>query len=55
MSKIIEASKILNDTPKHTYIHVSIEFVQKSADERGVSFDEMIKIMEDEFNGKIEI
>ena len=34
------------------YIHLSEKFIQEQADEKGVTFDEMVKIIEEELNPK---
>jgi hypothetical protein len=39
-----------NRKPKAEYIHLSEEFIQQQADERGISFDDMVKIIEEELN-----
>ena len=34
------------------YIHLSEKFIQEQADEEGVTFDEMVKIIEEELKPK---
>ena len=34
------------------YIHLPAKFIQQRADEEGVTFDEMVKILEKELKGK---
>jgi hypothetical protein len=34
------------------YIHLPAKFIQERADEEGVTFDEMVKIIEEELKGK---
>ena len=38
--------------PKANYIHLSAKFIQERADEEGVTFDEMVKIIEEELKPK---
>lgn len=37
---------------KADYIHLSTKFIQERADEEGVTFDEMVKIIEEELKPK---
>ena len=37
---------------KANYIHLSAKFIQERADEEGVTFDEMVKIIEEELKPK---
>jgi len=41
-----------NRKPEANYIHLSLEFIQQKADEQKVSFDEMVKIIEEELKFK---
>jgi hypothetical protein len=52
VEKLIKASNEIqkNRKPKSEYIHLSEEFIQQQADERGISFDDMVKIIEEELN-----
>jgi hypothetical protein len=52
ISKLLQASKEIDRTPRANYIHLSDEFIQNKADEIGVSFDEMIEIIENELKFK---
>lgn len=54
IQKLQEASEIIlkNRTPKASYISISENFIKQQADERGVSFDEMVEIMKNELNPK---
>ena len=52
LSKLIKASQEIDRTPKASYIHLSSEFIQNKADENGVTFDEMVEIIEDELKPK---
>ena len=54
VSALLKASneihkKILD---QKNYIHLPSKFIQQRADEEGVTFDEMLKIIEGEFNPK---
>ena len=49
--------KISNEIQKKrlgqaNYIHLSEKFIQEQADEKGVTFDEMVKIIEEELKPK---
>ena len=37
---------------KANYIHLPAPFIQQRADEEGVTFDEMVKTIEDQLKGK---
>lgn len=50
---IKKLNKLSNEIHKYgkskaNYIHLSVEYIQKKADERKVSFDDMVKIIEKE-------
>ena len=47
VEKLIKASNEIskNRKPSANYIHLSEEFIQKKADERGISFDDMVEII----------
>jgi len=46
ISKLVKASQEIDRKPKANYMHLSKEFIQSKADEKGVTFDEMVKIIE---------
>ena len=48
VSKLLKASQEIDRTSKANYIHLSAEFIQSKADEEGVTFDEMVKIIENQ-------
>jgi hypothetical protein len=52
LAKLVKASQEIDRKPKANYIHLSKEFIQSQADEKGVTFDEMVKIIESELNPK---
>ena len=52
VSKLLRAAQEIDKTPKANYIHVSEEFIQIKADENGVTFDEMVEIIENELKPK---
>jgi hypothetical protein len=52
ISKLVKASQEIDRKPNANYIHLSEEFIQSQADEKGVTFDEMVKIIEIELNPK---
>lgn len=52
VAKLVKASQEIDKKPKANYIHLSEEFIQSQADEEGVTFDEMVKIIETELNPK---
>ena len=52
-----ELSKAANEIHKKglakaNYIHLPVKFIQERADEEGVTFDEMVKIIEEELKPK---
>ena len=48
VSKLLKTSQEIDRTSKADYIHLSEEFIQNKADEKGVTFDEMVKIIENQ-------
>jgi len=52
LTKLLKAAQEIDRTPKANYIHLSEEFIQTKADENGVTFDEMIEIIENELKPK---
>jgi hypothetical protein len=50
MEKIIKASNEIykNRKPSANYIHLSKEYIQQQADERKISFDDMVEIIKKE-------
>jgi phosphopentomutase len=52
LSKLIKASQEIDRIGKANYIHLSEEFIQKQADEKGVTFDETVEIIENELKPK---
>jgi len=52
LTKLLKASQKIDRTPKASYIHLSSEFIQSKADENGVTFDEMVKLIEEDLNPK---
>ena len=50
LTKLLKASQEIDRTPKASYIHLSSEFIQNKADEEGVTFDEMVKLIEEDLN-----
>jgi len=52
VSKLLKASQEIDRTSKANYIHLSEEFIQNKADEEGVTFDEMVKIIENQLEFK---
>ena len=52
LTKLLKASQEIDRTPKANYIHLSEEFIQNKADENGVTFDEMAKLIEEDLNPK---
>lgn len=52
VSKLLKASNEIHKkrSGQATYIHLSSKFIQEQADEKGVTFDEMVKIIADELN-----
>ena len=53
ITKLLKASQEIDRIPKANYIHLSEEFIQNKADEQGVTFDEMVKIIENQLEFKI--
>lgn len=53
-SKLLKAANEIHKKrlPKANYIHLSAKFIQERADEEGVTFDEMVKIIEEELKPK---
>jgi len=52
LTKLLKASKEIDRASKANYIHLSTEYIQSRADENGVTFDEMVKIIENELKPK---
>jgi hypothetical protein len=54
IEKLLKVSNEIskNDKPKANYIHLSEEYIQQRADERGISFDDMVMIIEEELKFK---
>ena len=52
ISKLLKASQEIDRTSKANYIHLSEEFIQKKANEKGVTFGEMVEIIEQELKPK---
>ena len=54
VSKLLKASNDINKKRlgQANYIHLSEKFIQQQADEKGVTFDEMVKITEEELKFK---
>lgn len=52
ISKLLRISQEIDRNPKANYIHLSEEYIQKKAEENGVTFEEMVKIIEIELNPK---
>jgi len=49
LSKLLNLStQEIDRIGKANYIHLSEEFIQKQADEKGVTFDEMVEIIQNE-------
>jgi hypothetical protein len=48
LSKLLKASQEIDRTPKANYINLSEEFIQKQADEKGITLDEMVEIIKNE-------
>jgi hypothetical protein len=46
ITKLAKIAQEIDRTSKANYIHLSEEFIQNKADEEGVTFDEMVKIIE---------
>lgn len=54
IDKLVEASKEIeqNRIAKASYISLSEAWIQKQAIENNISFDEMVKVIENELNPK---
>lgn len=52
ITKLAKIAQEIDRTSKANYIHLSEEFIQNKADEEGVTFDEMVKIIENELKPK---
>lgn len=55
LTKLLKASQEIGRASKDNnanYIHLSVEYIQSRADENGVTFDEMIEIIENELKPK---
>jgi hypothetical protein len=52
LTKLLKVSQEIDRTPKANYIHLSEEYIQSRADENGVTFDDMIVIIENELKPK---
>jgi hypothetical protein len=52
ISKLLKLSQEIDKTPKANFIHLSEEYIQSKADENGITFDEMVEIIENELNPK---
>ena len=52
ITKLAKAAQEIDRTSKANYIHLSKEFIQNKADEEGVTFDEMVKIIETQLEFK---
>ena len=54
VSKLLKASNEIHKKRlgQANYIHLSSKFIQQRADEEGVTFDEMVKIIEEELKPK---
>ena len=52
LTKILKASREIDSAPKANFINLSEEYIQSRADENGVTFDEMIEIIENELKPK---
>jgi hypothetical protein len=50
LTKLLKVSQEIDRTSKASYIHLSSEFIQNKADEEGVTFDEMVKLIEEDLN-----
>ena len=52
LGQLIRASNEIskNRKPSANYIHLSEEFIQQQADEREISFDDMVEIIKKELN-----
>ena len=54
VSKLLKASNEIHKKRlgQANYIHLPAKFIQQRADEEGVTFEEMVKIIEKELKGK---
>ena len=52
ITKLAKIAQEIDRTSKANWIHLSEEFIQNKADEQGVTFDEMVKIIENELKPK---
>jgi len=54
VSKLLKASNEIEKkrSGQANYIHLPAKFIQQRADEEGVTFDEMVKIIEEELKPK---
>ena len=52
VSKLLKVSNEIHKKRlgQANYIHLPAKFIQQRADEEGVTFDEMVKIIEEELN-----
>ena len=52
VSKLLKASNDINKKRlgQANYIHLSEKFIQQQADEEDVTFDEMVKLIDEELN-----
>ena len=57
VSKLLKASNEIHKKRlgQANYIHLPAKFIQQRADEEGVTFDEMVKIIEEELKPKIRL
>tara|TARA_R110000796_G_scaffold190000_1_gene306750 strand:+ start:606 stop:803 length:198 start_codon:yes stop_codon:yes gene_type:complete len=53
-SRLLKASNEIHKKRlgQANYIHLHAQFIQQQADEKGVTFDEMVKIIEEEIKPK---
>jgi phosphotransacetylase len=54
VSRLLKAANEIHKKglAKANYIHLPAKFIQQRADEEGVTFDEMVKIIEEEIKPK---
>jgi len=52
LTKLLKASQEIDRASNANYIHLSTEYIQSRADENGVTFYEMIEIIENELKPK---
>ena len=52
LTKLLKVSQEIDRTPKNNYIHLSMEYIQSRADENGVTFDDMVRIIYEELKFK---